>query len=263
MTYNFGEKKQEFSNKQKKNIDVWQSPKYIQSKEKAIDLLNKNAFLKEGDFWILMNETKSGKMAYTGLIISHNACLKLNDNQPKEKRFNVESLTTRISPYKNMLLYEYSNDEQGLYEVGEVSPDNCKNDYPHAMAFKRCFDRVVLKLTGIAYDGIYSDSEADEFKDPLKDEKELQKNDTRPLKKDEDYYVCENCSVSEFGDDKRTAKQKKAACVKKFGQALCTNCAKEKEAELKAKAEQAKVEEAAADEQLPWETEEYKEASGE
>ena len=71
-----------------------------------------------------------------------------------------------------------------------------------------------------------------------------EKNDTRPLKRDEDYYVCENCSVSEFGDEKRTAKQKKAACVKKFGQALCPNCAKEKEAELKAKAEQAKFEEA-------------------
>lgn len=92
---------------------------------------------------------------------------------------------------------------------------------------------------------------------------ENQKDDTRPLKRDEDYYVCEECSVSEFGDDKRTAKQKKAACVKKFGQALCPRCAKEKETELKAKAEQAKFEEAAADEELPWGTEEYKEASGE
>ena len=31
------------------------------------------------------------------------------------------------------------------------------------MAFKRCFDRVVLKVSKLAYAGIYSDSEADEF----------------------------------------------------------------------------------------------------
>ena len=33
------------------------------------------------------------------------------------------------------------------------------------MAFKRCFDRVVLKNSKIAYSGIYSDSEADDFKE--------------------------------------------------------------------------------------------------
>ena len=31
------------------------------------------------------------------------------------------------------------------------------------MAYKRLFDRVVLKLSKLAYSGIYSDSESDEF----------------------------------------------------------------------------------------------------
>lgn len=39
---------------------------------------------------------------------------------------------------------------------------NCKNEYPYAMALKRCFDRVVLKLSKLAYVGIMSDSEADD-----------------------------------------------------------------------------------------------------
>lgn len=76
----FGEKKSEYSNKQGKEIPVWQSPKYIESRNKAIEIINSGKYgLSEADFWILTNETKSGKMAYTGLIISHNGCLKIND----------------------------------------------------------------------------------------------------------------------------------------------------------------------------------------
>ena len=215
--YNFGEKEQEYSTKKNGLIDVWQTPKYKQSKEKAISLLHEHKFLSEGDFWVLMNETKSGKMAYTGLIISHNACLKLNDNQPQELQFKVESLSSRISDYSNELLYEYANAEQGLYEVGEVSKDNCKNNYPHAMAFKRLFDRVVLKLTKIAYDGIYSDGEADEFKEPIDKNKELEKKDG---------YACEVCGTITYGTSKRTAEELKQASIKRYNQPLCFDCAK-------------------------------------
>ena len=76
----FNENKKEYSKKQGKEIEVWQSPKYIEARDKAIELINSKKYdLTEGDFWILMNETKSGKMGYTGLIISHNGCLKIND----------------------------------------------------------------------------------------------------------------------------------------------------------------------------------------
>ena len=164
-TYTFGEKKTEWSQKQGKNIDVIISPKYKQSKEKAIETLKEKDYLNEGDFWILMNETKSGKMQYAGLIISHNACLKINDRQPPELKFKPSGVSLIESGYGSSLVFVYVNEEQGIYEVGEVNCQNCKNAYPYAMAFKRLFDRVVLKLCKLAFDGIYSDSEADEFKD--------------------------------------------------------------------------------------------------
>lgn len=156
----FNEQVEEYSSKKGEKIPVWQHPKYIQAKKKAIELIEKKEYgLTEADFWILMNETKSGKMQYTGLIISHNGCLKINDKLGQDKKFDPENVTVDKEGYDNTLVYTYISKEQGLYEVGEVSKNNCKNTYPYAMALKRCFDRVVLKNSKLAYESIYSDSE--------------------------------------------------------------------------------------------------------
>lgn len=156
----FNEQTEEYSNKKGENIPVWQSSKYKQAKERAIELIKKKEYgLTEADFWILMNETKTGKMQYTGLIISHTGCLKINDKLEEKKKFNPDSVIVDKEGYDNTLVYTYLNKEQGLYEVGEVSKSNCKNSYPYAMALKRCFDRVVLKNSRLAYESIYSDSE--------------------------------------------------------------------------------------------------------
>lgn len=166
-SYNFGEKKTEYNAKLGKEVEVWQSPKYLEAKKKAIETLESPQYkdvLSEGDFWILMNATKSGKMAYTGLIISHNGCLKINDALAPDKRFKPSCVTLTETGYKGSLVYTYVNDDQGIYEVGEVSDKNCTNAYPYAMALKRCMDRVILKSSKLAYSGIYSDSEAEEFK---------------------------------------------------------------------------------------------------
>lgn len=157
----FGEKKTEM------NLPVWQTPKYEESKKKALEIIDKYDEITEGDFWILMNKTKNkDKMMYTGLIISHNGCLKLNDTLPDDDKFKPECVEVDKDGFGGSLVYTYCNPSQGIYEVGEVSKSNCKNDYPYAMAFKRCFDRVVLKVTKLAYAGIYSDSEADDFRNP-------------------------------------------------------------------------------------------------
>lgn len=174
----FNEKKEEYSAKQRKNIPVWISPKYEQSKAVALKIIEKYKNINEGDFWILMNETKSGKMAYTGLIISHNACLKLNDTLPVKERFSPSCVSINQNGYNGALVFTYCNEDQGIFEVGEVSQANCKNAYPYAMAFKRCFDRVVLKQTKLAYDGVYSDSEADEFREPINDPEDKKNTDT-------------------------------------------------------------------------------------
>ena len=72
----FNEKTEEtiFTKEGMKKVPVWQSPKYLESKQKALEIIKSEKYdVKEGDFWILMNQTKGGdKMAYTGLIISHN-----------------------------------------------------------------------------------------------------------------------------------------------------------------------------------------------
>ena len=165
--YKFGEKSKEYNAKTGQEVEVWQSPRYIEAKKAAIKMLESATYkdtLTEGDFWILMNMTKSGKMAYTGLIISHNGCLKINDCLPYEKQFKPESMTLDKDGYGNSLVYSYCNSEQGIYEVGEVSAKNCSNAYPYAMALKRCMDRVILKNSKLAYAGVYSDSEAEEFK---------------------------------------------------------------------------------------------------
>lgn len=164
-TYNFGEKKEEYYAKANKTFPVVFTNKYNTAKKKAIELIEYGKYnLEESDFWILMNATKTEKMAYTGLIISHNGCLKINDAIEKEKQYKPECITLDKDGYGNSLVYTYSCSEQGIYEVGELSKGNCSNPYPYAMALKRLIDRVILKNSGVAQYGIYSDSEADEFK---------------------------------------------------------------------------------------------------
>lgn len=169
----FNEQKEEYSSKQGKNIPVWQSDKYKSARKKAIEIIDKKEYgLTEADFWILMNETKTGKMQYTGLIISHTGCLKINDKLEENKKFNPESVIIDKEGYNDTLVYTYINKEQGLYEVGEVSKTNCKNAYPYAMALKRCFDRVVLKNSRLAYESIYSDSEGADISKEVQEENE-------------------------------------------------------------------------------------------
>lgn len=169
----FNEKEAEYSTKQGKEIPVWQHEKYKEAKKKAIEIINKKEYgLTEADFWILMNETKTGKMQYTGLIISHTGCLKINDKLDETKRFNPENVIIDKDGYNDTLVYTYINKEQGLYEVGEVSKTNCKNAYPYAMALKRCFDRVVLKNSRLAYESIYSDSEGADISKEVQEENE-------------------------------------------------------------------------------------------
>ena len=179
MEHKFGEKPNEEIKGQ--SLPVWQTPKYRQSKQKAIELLESKEYkdvLSDDDFWILKNTIKNGTMvAYSGLIITHDACLKINSVLPKEKRFKPSCLKIEPEPYKNGLLGTYCDDE--LYEVGEVSSANCKNDYPYAMVLKRTFDRVVLKKSGIAMWGFYSDSEAEEFKNPMEERVEYVPDENR------------------------------------------------------------------------------------
>lgn len=202
------EKKYTFGEKEKENgLPVYKLPKYEESKAKAIEMIENGKYgLVEGDFWVLMNTTKNkDKMLYSGLIISHNGCLKINEaieNKVKPECFSLDK-----EGYNNSLVYTYVDND--TYEVGEYNTNNCKNAYPYAMAFKRCFDRVVLKKSKLAFSGIYSEVEADEFKGEVKPEekkvsyKDLLKKLCKELKLSinevaEDYCLTRTSTEEDF-----------------------------------------------------------------
>ena len=104
--YNFGEKKTEYNIKLGKEVDVWQSPKYIEAKKKATEIIADGKYgITEADFWILMNETKTGKMAYTSLILSHNGCLKINSCL--DNPFDPECVFVDKSGYNKLIHYKH------------------------------------------------------------------------------------------------------------------------------------------------------------
>lgn len=233
----FGEKTEEWSAKQGKSIPVIKSPKYEESRAKAIEVINSGKYstLDESDFWILMNETKSGKMMYSGLIISHNGCLKINDSMETEKRFKPESVSLDKGGWDNSLVYTYVNAEQGLYEVGEVSTKNCKISYPYAMAFKRMFDRVVLKLSKLAYAGIYGEDEADEFKQTpdtieaatkTEDSKPKESKPRQPEPVETPMFKCATCGkvltpYKTASGKEISVRQHANKCMKMFNEVYC------------------------------------------
>ena len=196
--YDFGEKKEEFING--KNVPVtFLTPKYKEAKKKAIELLESKEYkdkLEPSDFWILVNTyANKTKAMYSGLIISHDGCLKINDTLDEKLKFKPECMSLDKEGYNNSLVYSYICPEQGIYEVGEVSKDNCKNDYPYAMALKRCMDRVILKNSKIAYAGIYSDSEADEFTKRIEEPAEEKKKPKKEAK-EEKKQVAKGADIS-------------------------------------------------------------------
>lgn len=170
-THNFGKKTSE------QGKQTFELPTFKTAEKKAIELIESGIYgLEDSDFWILKNNTKNGGLAYSNLIISHNGCLKINDNLPPEKQFKSEYLgEIEPSPFGNGFIMKY--DDGVLREYGEVSSANCKNAYPVAMLLKRVMDRVILKKSGIAYAGIYSEVESDEFKANIDDSTEVQINE--------------------------------------------------------------------------------------
>ena len=175
MNYTFGAQKMEYNSKAQANTKTWESPKFLEGKKKAIELIDKTEYgLTEADFWIL--KTYSAKtVTYAGLIISHNGCLKINDKLAAEAKF-VPSCVSWVRNGSGDLVLQYLNDKQGLLEFGEASIKNCTNAYPFAMVLKRLQDRVILKNSKIAFSGIMSEVESEEFKRTERDEQEKADN---------------------------------------------------------------------------------------
>ena len=103
-TYNFGEKKEENINGKKIPVE-FHTPKYNEAKNKATELLNSEKYkgvLEPSDFWILVNTyANKTKAMYSGLIISHDGCLKINDVLEDKLKFKPECMGLDKEGYNN------------------------------------------------------------------------------------------------------------------------------------------------------------------
>ena len=175
MNYTKRKKKMEYNSKAGANTKTWESPKFLEGKKKAVEIIDKTEYgLTEADFWIL--KTYSAKtVTYAGLIISHNGCLKINDKLAAEAKF-VPSRVSWVRNGAGDLVLQYLHDKQGLLEFGEASIKNCTNASPFAMVLKRLQDRVILKNSKIAFSGIMSEVESEEFKRTEREDQEKADN---------------------------------------------------------------------------------------
>ncbi len=111
--------------------------------------------LSKDDFWELKRGTRSM------WIITHDACEKIAAKE------NIQFGAPTIYRDGNQDVAIVGDAKRGnkvIWSTGEASPKNCKAPYMFAMAEKRLKDRLVLKLINAYEYGIYSDSEADNFK---------------------------------------------------------------------------------------------------
>ena len=140
-------------------------------------------------------------------IIKHNAVKKIVAKQrekgfiietPKGKNIIIINDGTREGIHGKEVVVAgdfYLKNKDGVileevYQLGEVNAKNCKNAYSHTMAKKRMYDRGVLDLLRFAQEGLYSDVEADEFKNnpkqrtpPQKPQPAKEVIDSKPLPK--------------------------------------------------------------------------------
>ena len=112
----------------------------------------------KNDFWKHM---QSGKW-----IITHDACEKIASMEDIVMR-DWETLNSERD-FCRFLITMVKGDKE-ISSIGEASKENCQSRYYGSMAEKRGIDRCILKLINAYEYGIYSDSEADNFKKPKDD----------------------------------------------------------------------------------------------
>ena len=124
--------------------------------------------LEDQDFW----ELKRGGRTQT--IITHSACEKIANrinvviDQPQWLSCGQNGVwVVQVTGWKML------EPDKKVWTTGESSPDNCKTQYPVAMAEKRAKDRLILKLVNASESGLISEIEMDELQPPETDKLEL------------------------------------------------------------------------------------------
>lgn len=124
--------------------------------EELVKKFKENYKLTAEDFWQL----KVGKKQLW--IIKHNALERVA--MQENITWNLDCLS--FAPDVLIKCHAYKNDRH-IESFGEASTSNSSNKFPYAMAEKRAVDRCILKILD-AHAYIYSDVEADEFKEDHK-----------------------------------------------------------------------------------------------
>ena len=121
---------------------------FLKDLSEKYDLTKDDFFLQKSQGWVIIKRTGIDK---------------IQGKEAIEVEFNLEEYDTA----RNIVVVKArgSYKEKYIESYGEANQGNCKNLYPVAMAEKRALSRVVLKLVGAYAEGIYSEDEADEFKD--------------------------------------------------------------------------------------------------
>lgn len=117
--------------------------------------LAKKYNLGKNDFW----ELKRGQKSIW--IITHDAIEKIAIIENIQLT-NFEVLNTEVDFARFLITMQKGN--KSIVSIGEASTKNCTSNYYGCMAEKRGIDRCVLKLINAYEYGIYSDVEADSFK---------------------------------------------------------------------------------------------------
>ena len=143
-------------------------PKYERARAAADTAIQKYN-LSEEDFWIKkkldLSDMREKKIIYENLIISHAAALKINIQLPADMQFKP-SCVKEAKGVDGGVAFIYVCDEQNLFMTGEAARPNNSFPFPYAIASKRLIDRVILSNSGLYSEGVYSESEAEEFGKP-------------------------------------------------------------------------------------------------
>ena len=128
---------------------------------------------------VLPEDRKDGKkdfwLCHNNWIVKHDGCEKI----AKIENISFDPPTTNmdISPSVCLLIKGFKVDVEtdsvvkSEWSFGEASAKNTSMPYWWAMAEKRGKDRVILKMIGAYEKGLYSEVEADEWKQQLNDSK--------------------------------------------------------------------------------------------
>ena len=116
--------------------------------------LAKKYGLTKQDFWELPQRAGTW-------IVTHNACEKIADIE----KIQFDYPEIHNGGNEVAMIGKARKGDIEVWSTGEANPDNCKNKYKWAMAEKRLKDRLTLKLINAAEYGIYSEEEADSFKE--------------------------------------------------------------------------------------------------